>query len=430
MFHNFLTFLTEEEISLPSEVFSGFKVEKNTKASSSRRTVLVVRSDDRDKDRDEIDRSLKQAGLTTKIDSSNLSGFDPIFTEYEGQNYIVVFKPAKGGMSETTLNASITELFPCIAFEMGITPTNPKKFYDYIVNDVDASRLKSVAKSDKAAAADTIDKAEGSSKFEDKMNNAIGVTKFIYDTNKDKRIQSVMWGYRAKQKGVPKNHPGDIFLKFRDGSILGVSLKAGGKKTSEPKLNTYVNPIFLAFGLKNAIKNLRQRLHGAVFSKIPNMPPAISYDEKDRRKTENILKDFNNTNNKEYEELYNQMLEIIRTTLIDLFNRDKQKTLEYIRRDILRNAPEVPTMVIKAVGSKYEEVTDDDELGVFLPVVKVIKCYKSDTAKQDWFIDLQSRDTTVTMKMTVRTNKSGHAGKKKLGQFFNLSVKYNGLVKK
>ena len=228
MFHNFLTFLTEEEISLPSEVFSGFKVEKNTKASSSRRTVLVVRSDDRDKDRDEIDRSLKQAGLTTKIDSSNLSGFDPIFTEYEGQNYIVVFKPAKGGMSETTLNASITELFPCIAFEMGITPTNPKKFYDYIVNDVDASRLKSVAKSDKAAAADTIDKAEGSSKFEDKMNNAIGVTKFIYDTNKDKRIQSVMWGYRAKPKGVPKNHPGDIFLKFRDGSILGVRLKAGG----------------------------------------------------------------------------------------------------------------------------------------------------------------------------------------------------------
>jgi len=34
------------------------------------------------------------------------------------------------------------------------------------------------------------------------------------------------------------------------------------------------------------------------------------------------------------------------------------------------------------------------------------------------------------MKMSIRSNKSGHAGKKKLGQFpTGLAIKYNGLVK-
>jgi len=42
---------------------------------------------------------------------------------------------------------------------------------------------------------------------------------------------------------------------------------------------------------------------------------------------------------------------------------------------------------------------------------------------------LTSGPDTLKMKMTIRTNKSGHAGLKKLGQF-SLSVKYNGLSKK
>jgi hypothetical protein len=29
--------------------------------------------------------------------------------------------------------------------------------------------------------------------------------------------------------------------------------------------------------------------------------------------------------------------------------------------------------------------------------------------------------------MSIRTNKSGNAGERKLGQFFNLAVKYNSL---
>ena len=124
------------------------------------------------------------------------------------------------------------------------------------------------------AAVDTIQKASESSKFSEKMLNAMGVYKYLVDENKSKPIKQVYWGYRAKPKGVPKNHPGDIFIEFNDGDMLGVSLKAGGKKTKEPKLNTYVNPIFTAFK-DNGVKKLRKELHSKVYSKIEGMPPQM-----------------------------------------------------------------------------------------------------------------------------------------------------------
>ena len=164
------------------------------------------------------------------------------------------------------------------------------------------------------------------------------------------------------------------------------------------------------------------------------MPALANFDggqngrHKDRRVTEKVLRDYDRTNSKDYESGYDAMLEIMRKGVINLFNKNKTNSLAYIKSEILRDAPEVPTIVIKAVGSDYEEVTDRDAVGVFLPQVKFVRAYESKTSKQNWFIELKSGDEKLTMNMTIRTNKSGHAGQKKLGQF-SLSVKYNGLVK-
>jgi len=113
----------------------------------------------------------------------------------------------------------------------------------------------------------------------------------------------------------------------------------------------------------------------------------------------------------------------MRTAIINLFNSNKKNTLQYIKTEILRDAPDVPTMVIKASGTDYAEVTDKDALGVFLPQVQFVKAYKSRTSKQAWHIELKSGKDSLTMNMSIRTNKSGHAGVKKLGQF-SLAVKY------
>ena len=80
-------------------------------------------------------------------------------------------------------------------------------------------------------------------------------------------------------------------------------------------------------------------------------------------------------------------------------------------------------MVIKAVGRDYEEVTDRDELGVFLPQVQFIKAKPSKTSKQNFLLELKSRNEKVTLMMTVRSSSGG-----KLKQF-SLKVTYNGIVK-
>ena len=424
---NFLRYLSEEvnTSDFPEGVFGDLSVEK--KSANSKTTVFVARSDDRLTDRDEIVRNMKQAGIKAEVREKSGQSVDPIHID-DGfdTNIIILIKPKSGGIGETTLNASITELFPAIAWEKSFrVGTNIEKFYDFLLEQ-DPEKLKCVNKQDVKAANDTIQKASESSKFSEKMLNAMGVYKYLVDENKGKTINQVDWGYRAKPKGVPKNHPGDIFIEFNDGEMLGVSLKAGGKKTKEPKLNTYVNPIFTAFK-DSGVKKLRKELHDKVYSKIEGMPDANSYDGSKRRDTAKALVTLSKKDNKKYEQLYDQHLEISRGAVINLFNKNKNKTLDYIRSEILRDAPDVPTKVIKAVKDDFEEITANDELGVFLPSVRFIKAYPSRSSKQNWFLELKSKDQTVTMEMSIRTNKAGNAGQKKLGQFFNLAVKYNSL---
>ncbi len=423
-----------EEVALPKEVFDGLQHEINSKKSSSKRTVITVKSGDRDNDRDEILRRLKQVGITASIGSSS-SSVDPIDGVYDGENFRIEVKPLSGGMAETTLNSSITELFPCVAFETKYSPKNPQDFMSYLMS-VKLEGLKCVNSKDLKAAQETINKAESSSKFQEKMSNAIGITQYLKDASNDKPIKNVYWGYRAKPAGVPKSHPGDMFIQYTDNKFLGVSLKAGGKKTKEPQLNTYVRPIFNFFKANKNLDKLRSMSYSQVYSKIKGMPSLATFDggangrHKDKRTTENVLRDYDRKDNKGYEQGYDTMLEIMRKGIIALFNKNTNMSLSYIKEAILRDAPDVPTIVVKAVGTSYEEVTDRDELGVFLPQVKFIKAYTSSKSKQNWILELTSGAESVKMLMAIRSNKPGHAGKKKLGQFpTGLSVKYNGIMK-
>ncbi len=108
---------------------------------------------------------------------------------------------------------------------------------------------------------------------------------------------------------------------------------------------------------------------------------------------------------------------------------NRKNTLAYIKQEILRDAPNIPTIVIKASGKDYQEVTDKDALGVFIPQVDFVKAFPSKSSKQGWHVELKSGQDSLTLNMSIRTNKSGHAGQKKLGQF-SLAVKYNGLAKR
>ena len=62
-----------------------------------------------------------------------------------------------------------------------------------------------------------------------------------------------------------------------------------------------------------------------------------------------------------------------------------------------------------------------------IPKTKTIRARKSNTSKQDWFIDLQGTGRQkLTMKMSIRTNQP--PPNNKIAQGFNLAVKFNGIV--
>ena len=437
----FKTYLVEN--SIPDnikDVLSGLKYEIDNKKSSSGRTIIIVRDNDRIDTRDDFFKSLKDAGISAEIKDYASSSIEHIWLkdkfedseDNKNKTIIVVFKSAAGGMQETTLNSSITELFPCIAWENGwANPTSVDDFYQKLIT-VDTNTLKCVGSQDREAAKETIAKAPDSSKYQIKMENALGILKYLRIQNKQSPIKNILWGYRAKPSGVDEKHPGDMYITFKDNKVLGVSLKAGGKSTHEAKLNTFVNPVWETFGKQRELVALRKKLHKKVYSKIPDMPSETEYDSgKGRKITGNILKDFNRTNNKKYEQYYDEQLEIMREAIIDLFNKNSKQSFKYIKENILRNAPDVPTIVIKGVGDDFQQVTDDDEVGVFLAVTKYIVAYKSTKSKQNWHIDLVSGGgkETLTMNMVIRSNKGGHAGVKKLGQYYNLSVKFNSIAK-
>ncbi len=420
--------LISEDIDLPVDILDGFEV---VQVDKSPRSMVQIRvsSTDRDTDRDEILRRLKNAGIPAELTNTS-SSVDPITGEFEGRKFRINVKPKSGGMGETTLNSSITELFPCIAYEKKLKPKNAEDFMQKLMK-VNLSACNCIGSGDLDAAKMTVNNAESSSKFGEKMNNALGILKYLNDQNKAKPISSVHWGYRTKPSGVPGNHPGDMFIKYSDKSILGVSLKAGGKKTAEPQLNTYHKTVFVnsrggpSFNDAKGGEDLRSKIYDEVYSKIKGIPPLANFDggksgrHKDKQVTINAI---NKLPSKQQDVLYNQYLELVRQGLISRFNKKKSDSMNFIKDAILREAPDVPTVVIKASGTDYSEVTDRNEVGVFLPQVKYITA-KTGKTKQDFELHLKSGSETVKLGMTTRSSSGG-----KLKQF-SLKVTYVGIVK-
>jgi hypothetical protein len=424
----FLHTIFEKEIikSDIAKILAKYSYEVSDKKSTSKKLVLIVKSNDRTGTSAQIKKELSNNGITfTEEKISSLSGSTPVLVIQGNTSVqtIIVFKPASGGMNETTLNSTITELSPAIAFSMRYHPKSVDDFYSFLMTVNQDSLDVYVNANDKKAGAKFISEFSQSSKFKEKMNNAMGVLKYLYDEDKKSKIKRVIWGYRAKPFGIPSSHKGDIFIEYQTGGVIGVSLKAGTETSSEPKLNTYVNPILTSFGISN--NKLRTLLYTGVYSKIPNIGSATVYDTTDKRNTLKILEILESTAPDKYNSLYDTGLDIIRNYLIDMFNTNHQKTINWIKSAILGENDGTPLVVVKAFNDKYTILTDDDNISMFLPKVKDISVTKSTSSKQDFFIELIAGQEKLKMKFAVRTNKTGV--EHKLGQFFNLSVKFNGI---
>lgn len=400
------------------------------KKSMRNKDIIIIKTKDRSSTQKEIESKLS----TNKISfyrekNQSLSGsMETTVVAGKDKNIVLVFKPASGGMSETTLNSTITELSPALAFEGNFSPKNVEDFYAFLKQVDHKNSGAYVVPRDIEAGKNFINDFPKSSKFDVKMQNAMGVLKYLKEENKIRKIKRVQWGYRAKPtyngKQIDSSHKGDLFIEYVNGSMIGLSLKAGDEHSKEPKLNTYVNPILENIN-PNEVDVLRKELWEKVYSLFGTKQ--LTYDKQDKQDTIKKLANLEKVDVKQYDKFYDIGLDIIRNTLITSFENNVKTTVNYLRKAIVGDDGDVPLIVLKAYGSDYKILTDEDDVAIFLPKVKKVKCYASTTSKQDFYIELIGGTVSekLKLKFAVRTNKTGD--EHKLGQFFNLSVKFNGI---
>jgi len=412
-------FTLVEQAAKKAGAMLSFEEKKSTKSAD----VFYARAADRATARKHVGNHFKSKKLPVTVKKTSLSSEDITETEIGGKTVRIVYKPMSGGMTETTLNSTITELVPCLAFLNNINDTKVDVLYEKILKLDNAKQKCYVTPSDAKAGKDFIEQMPESSLYSTKMANAIAIRKYLKDTNSKKKIKDVYWTYRAKPAGVPANSPADIVIFFNDGSILGVSLKAGGESTKEPLLNTYVKPIYEYFDNGTLSQKLRAKLLTEVYNKVGIT--SRNYDDAERNSTLDKLEKVERDNQKKYDEMYDKGLDIIRKDLMKVMTKDYKKFAAYCRKQILKQS-EVPVTIIKAVNDTYKEVKDSNRLNVLLTEANKVTAEASTSSKQNFLLCLYNGNKKIgVMNMSVRSNQVGV--KHKLGQFYNLAVKYNGL---
>ena len=430
------SFTTEDEEEGLLDILKNFESRSDVKSikikSGNAKTVTyIVVSDKRFEAQNILNEQLSNAGLNPSkvfVKAVSTSQEATEFLLPSGARRRIGFKPSKG-FQQTTFMASITELFPAIAFLNNINPdASVEDFYNAILRSNPSSDgapgpYIRGSVNDVIKGKEIVDLSEPGPdlKVKEKITNAKNITKWLNNHNQKHPIAEVYWGYRAKPKGVDPSNPGDIFLVYKNGGMLGVSLKAGGSSTKEPILNTYVKPVFDYFGKQADYLKLKKSL-------FPQYRDA-GVSELDMRTKwgssglAQQLGKFEKENPQEYNRLYDINLSLVRDATVRLFNSDFNKTKKFIKSQILKTQLKTPFIKVKTTRTSAFVSEIYDQLSAGLEAATSIVASVGGS-KQDFILKL-SDGITLNMEFSVRTNKSGF--EHKLGQFENLAIKFNAI---
>jgi len=340
---------------------------------------------------------------------------------------------------DTTLSAAITELCPALAFNDNYKPSSVDSFIQYI----DKHSLKGkafVSGGDQKSAKSFFTRMKEEltpQMLNEKFQNAIGITNWLYDLDKQKPIKYVVWGYRAKPSGVPSGHAGDIFIFHKDKSIIGVSLKAGSKSSKEPLLNSYVATQLKYMGKEDYMPRLYKEMWDRVYSQLPGMDEVGAnannyYSGKVKTGVIEKYVELFLENQTVADNLYREMLNVNREVVCDAINSLKiNEFKDWVKeRFNLQKPQEVPLILVKAVGNSAEQKSDD--LATVIDTVSSFKAVINKSSVQEFFIVLNAPNIDQTvLKMTIRSDSGVREGKKpgkqgRLGKMHMLKFQYSG----
>jgi hypothetical protein len=400
---SFKTFLVEGANELPPQLKKYFKDYNISlfKSSSKSKTFKIITSEDREDTKRKLENILSP---NFEVESSLVGGsVGSTIVKLDGINYKFLYKPpiGKGGRGDSTLNSTITELAPALAFNKG------KKFVDINTFMEFLSTVKTnaayISNGDQKSGTEFIYNFRQSKHFEEKMENAIAILNYLYDEHKRSPIKEVYWGYRAKPVGVHNKHKGDIFIKYKNGDLIGVSLKAGALNSKEPKFNTTVS--VLTKHLNIDIEKLDKQLFNRVLKKI-GLDKRWNDSRAKLKDSVVMLRTLAKDEPELYHSTWIKTQEFVKMYIIKDINKNKNTELikKWIKHHIL-NSTDVPLVLVKAIGRTYNIITKNDDLSSFLPSVIKISSTNHDSNKAFWYIHLHSKTEKLTLTMSTRTSK-------------------------
>ena len=175
------------------------------KEQNTATATVVIRAPNAD--REEVKRTIEQKlkdkkYYFTSSRKGSIGATDIVVDDYKVR---ILYKSLSGGMSETTLNSTITELAPALAF-MGKKKTFPNvsKFYEYLVSTLPKGNASGcyLNTADQDAGHQFIRDMPSSSKFKVKMENAMAILNYLWDLDSESSIKQVYFAYRAKPPGI------------------------------------------------------------------------------------------------------------------------------------------------------------------------------------------------------------------------------------
>jgi hypothetical protein len=498
-FQEFYTNFVEEGRESLADIFEGFDtleksilgVDSTADLTFNNGSKITIYSKDRSKYKEDLRAALKslesKKGIKGFEEISTSSSSVDAFRFYMGdtkRRLTILFKE-NGPKIDPTYTASITEIIPCLLFTLdkskGDVPTHEdlsKTLMTFLETNLktnkklDFSGLKcfgseDISKAEKVIGDMLVHLEENKSVVKTKFGNGVA----IYRTIRGPEFgdyDNVIWGYRAKPKGVNPNHKGDIFLARPGGKkFLGVSLKAGGENTAEPQLNSYVNKVFkIALDETTKVSEhptkadeekdqnkeadgnsdyesafdeyTRKVFEVSVKKLLKDDPkyPNITFDDVRKKgymthKPEyaKLVADFEKTNKADYEKLYNAGLEVARNEVIKMFNGlSPDEFRNWIGVHVIGETEETHLIVVKAIKDTAHIVKTNATLENAADVATKVTANVG-SGVQNFVINIIGKDGPLeSMNMSIRTNKSGAAHK--LNQIYNLAIKYNGLIKK
>ena len=177
------------------------------KSANKKTVIYIVTSDTRFETQTLLNEQLSNAGFSVNkvfVGAISNSQESTEFLLPSGAKRRIGFKPSRG-MQDTTFMASITELFPAIAFLNNISPTLPmEQFYNAILAanpSKDGPPGPYLSTNDATKGKEIIDKSEPGPDFKirEKITNAKNITRWLNTHNQKHPIAEVYWGYRTNQ---------------------------------------------------------------------------------------------------------------------------------------------------------------------------------------------------------------------------------------